>query len=144
MLGDGGVLVCWASRSLSWRRDNKGVVTRRILPKVVCLRQLLVHGHFAYVLLLLLSCGRMRNECDVAWGLDVFLTYGPSKSCRTAVCTGVTCCGICKSRRGTARKRGYTRMHRHGLLMCQILVHAARLSNVRNLKARNKCCNVDL
>ena len=70
---------------------------------------------FAYVQLLLLSRGRMRNECDVAWGLDVFLTYGPSIGCRTAVGTGVPCGGICKSRCGTARKRGYTSMHRHGL-----------------------------
>jgi hypothetical protein len=86
----------------------------------------------------------MRNECDVAQGLDVSPMCGPSIGCRTALGTGVTCGGICKARCGTVREREYTRMHWCGLRMCQIIVHATRLSNGLNLEARNVCCRVDL
>ena len=68
---------------------DEGVVAQRT-PK--CARGICsCMAAFAYVLLSSLqSREKLRNECDVAWGLDVYLKPASAcKNCCTAVCIRV-------------------------------------------------------
>ena len=69
----------------SWGRDDECVVARRT-PK--CARGICsCMAAFDYVLLSSLqSCGKLRNECDVDLGIDVYLkTARMCKDCCTEV-----------------------------------------------------------